>query len=130
VVFSSLEAVYDDLLDATLRGAAGMSNGQEARGWAGLRPVLLRTVCQVTRKGLAEMLQTASDPGAMHTALEERRFAYASPLWGGNSSAAEPRYRFVVLPPMAIADLAELRQAAEERHFRPTLVMAETVVDG
>jgi len=95
-----------------------------------LRSVLLRTVRQVTRKGLGEMLQTAADPGTILTALEAGRFTYASPLWGGNVCAAEPRYRFVVLPPLAAADLAELRQAKEERHFGPTLVMAETVVAG
>jgi len=130
VVFAPLEAVYDDLLDATLRSATGVSKGQEARGWAVLRPVLLRAVRQVTRTGLAEMLRTASDPGALLTALEEDRLVYASPLWGGNSGTAEPRHRFVVLPPMAITDLAELRQAAAERHFGPTLLMAETVVAG
>ena len=33
-------------------------------------------------------------------------------------------------PPLAPADLATLHQVAKERHFRPTLVMTDTVVAG
>lgn len=130
VVFSPLEAVYSDLIDATLRASIEASNGQDTRAWAVMQPVLLRAVAQVTLQGLAEMLQTTPDPGAMLTAIEDERYAYTAPLWGGMSSYAEPRYRFVVLPPVAANDLAALQRAAKERHFGPTLAMAESVVAG
>jgi len=130
VVFAPLEAVYSKLLDATLRARVQMENGKEAKALAILQPVLLGAVSQVTLAGLAAMLQSAPEPGAILTAIEEQRFAYSSPLWGGASSYAKPRYRFVVLPPVAAADLEALQRAAEERQFAPVLEVAESAAAG
>lgn len=129
-VFAPLEAVYDGLLEATLQVMTGESDEQDSKAWTVLHPVLMRAVAQVTLKGLAEMLHTVPDPKAIVAALEEGRFAYASPPWGGKNCYEEPRYRFVVLPPMAAVEMAELRRTAEERHFGPTLITAETVAAG
>jgi hypothetical protein len=130
VVFTPLEAVYAKLIDATLRARIQMENGEEAKALAVLQPVLLGAVSQVTLAGLAEMLQSAPEPGAILTAIEDQRFAYSSPLWGGASSYAKPRYRFVVLPPVAATDLEALKRAAEERQFAPTLEVAESAAAG
>lgn len=130
VVFAPLEAVYSKLLDAALRARIQMENGKEAKALAILQPVLLGAVSQVTLAGLAAMLQSAPEPGAILTAIEEQRFAYSSPLWGGASSYAKPRYRFVVLPPVAAADLDALQRAAEERQFAPALEVAESAAAG
>ena len=130
VIFAPLDAVYDALLDATLQAITEASSGQDTRSWAILRPVLLGAVAQVTLKGLGAMLQTAPDARAIVTALETGQFAYTSPLWGGKRVYGAPRYRFIVLPPVAAADLAELQHTAEERHFGPALVTAQHVTAG
>jgi hypothetical protein len=130
VVFAPLDAVYTKLIDATLRSRIQMDNGKEARALAVLQPVLLGAVSQVTLAGLAEMLESAPEPGAILTAIEDQRFAYSAPLWGGATSYEKPRYRFVVLPPVAAADLEALKQAAKERQFAPVLEVAESATAG
>ena len=130
VSFAHLDTVYDALLEAMLQAITEASSGQDTRSWAVLRPVLLSAVAQVTLKGLGEMLQTAPDARAILTALEAGQYAYTAPLWGGKRVYGAPRYRFVVLPPVTAADLAELQRTAEERHFGPTLVTVEHVTAG
>ncbi|MBI3796392.1 MAG: hypothetical protein HY268_05390 [Deltaproteobacteria bacterium] len=95
-----------------------------------MRTVLIRSVMNVTLKGLGQMLKTEPDPGAIIAALEEGEFPYESPLWGGESSYVEPRHRFVVLPPVTATDLKNLRDAAKERHCGLTLTTADTVAAG
>ena len=77
VVFAPLDAVYPQLLDATLRARIQMETGKEAKALAILQPVLLGAVSQVTMAGLAAMLQCAPEAGAMLTAIEEQRLPIA-----------------------------------------------------
>jgi hypothetical protein len=130
-IFAPLEAIYSELIDAIPRVSSRGVTGPDAWDESLLRLALLRAVTQVTVKGLAQMLQSEPDVGAILSALEEEwRFAFTSPGWDGMSDNAEPRYRFVVLPPMSFGDLALLRQMAAERHFAPMLMTADTVVAG
>jgi hypothetical protein len=128
VVFAPLDTVYEKLLEATVQATTGASYARAP--WAVLRSVLLRATMQVTLRGLAEMLQTVPAPAAILAAVEGGRWAYVSPPWGGLHNYVEPRYQFLVLPPVAATDLVALRRAATERHFGPTLVTVNTVAAG
>jgi hypothetical protein len=130
VVFTPLEAVYSDLMDATLRARIAMESGNEAHALAVLKPVLLGAVSHVTLAGLGEMFDCAPEPGAILSAIEDERYAYRSPLWGGTSTYANARYRFVVLPPLSAADRSAMVHAAEERQFKPILAMASSTAAG
>jgi hypothetical protein len=128
VVFATFNTMYEALMEATIQATTGTSHTLDP--WARLRAVLRHAVVQVTLQGLAEMLQSAPDPAALLAAVEEGRWAYVSPPWGGVHSYVEPRYQFLVLPPMATADLAALQRAAAERHFAPAIVTVNTVAAG
>jgi len=128
VAFAPLEVFYSDLLDATLPAITAAASGKMEKARAILRPVLLDAVSHVTLEGLAQMLETTAEAGAIITALADERFAYRAPLWGGASTHVPPRYHYVILPPVAAADLAALTQAAAERHFTPSLAPAASAV--
>ena len=65
-----------------------MESGNEAHALAVLNPVLLGAVSHVTLAGLGEMFDCAPEPGAILSAIEDERYAYRSPLWGGTSTYA------------------------------------------
>jgi hypothetical protein len=130
VAFAPLEVFYSDLLDATLQAITAAASGKTEKALAILRPVLLGAVSHVTLEGLAQMLETTAEAGVIITALADERFAYRAPLWGGASTHVQPRYQYVILPPVAAADLAALTQAAAERHFAPSLAPAASVLAG
>ena len=130
VAFAPLEVFYSDLLDATVQAITAVASGKTEQALAILRPVLLGAVSHVTLEGLAQMLETPAEAEAIISALAAERFAYRAPLWGGASTQMPPRYHYVILPPVAAADLAALTQAAAERHFAPSLASAASVVAG
>ena len=111
VAFAPLEVFYSDLVDATLQAITAAASGKTEKALAILRPVLLGAVSHVTLAGLAQMLDTTAEAEAIITALADERFAYRAPLWGGASTHVQPRYQYVILPPVAAADLAALTQA-------------------
>ncbi len=119
VKFASLDDIYPMLLDVALRGANEL-----------MQPLLLRAVSQVTLKGLGQMLGTEADPQAIIGKLEEESFTWGSPPWGGGIIYAPPRHRFVVFPPLAAGDLADLERAAQELGFTATLATADSVAAG
>ena len=123
--FRPLDAVYSQLLDATLE--AGENSGRRD---GMLRSLLIRAVERITPQGLAAMLGTDADPLSIVAAIENNTsFPWKAPLWGGETAWVDPRHRFVVLPPVG-ADLDALRQAAAHRGFHATLATAGSVAAG
>jgi hypothetical protein len=95
-----------------------------------LAGALQRCIASVTLTGVAAMFGTVPDPPSIATAVIESRYPWASPMWGGASTFAEPRRRVVVFPPMRDDDFEAVRRELEHRGFRPLLLRAASAAAG
>ncbi len=106
-------APFDDVT-AKLEKAAAQSD-------QALHDALMGCVQSISLAGVAAMFDVTPEVASIVTAMQESRFAWIAPLWGGASTFSEPRHRIVVMPPMSDSDFDVLRREAERRIFRPLL---------